>query len=238
MAELSNAERFLNAYSELEHELKRILNLKDHRPFTELVNKGARVNPVIEKHRFDLREYSELRNAIVHDRAGGEIIAEPNGDAVADIEHIARLLLEPPRVLPLFQKKVLTLQIDHPAARAIRELSKLTYTQAPVLENGRVIGLLTLNMIVQWMGLSLAENSFDIEKTSIGELMRVVDHKGSYEIVSADTSLPEIPGLFNKWQNKDKKLEAVLITGNGKVDQPLQGIITNRDLPLIYSELE
>jgi len=31
MPETNNAERFLNAYSTIEHEMERILNLKDHR---------------------------------------------------------------------------------------------------------------------------------------------------------------------------------------------------------------
>ncbi len=33
MGEPSNAERFLNAYSAIEHEMERILNIKDHRRF-------------------------------------------------------------------------------------------------------------------------------------------------------------------------------------------------------------
>jgi len=236
--EQSNAERFLSAYAAIEKEMKRILDSKDHRPFSELVNKSARINPLIERYRFDLKEYSELRNAIVHDRAGGEIIAEPNTEVVESIERIAGLLLEPPRVAPLFLKEVLVFEVDQPVARAIRELSKMTYTQAPVLKEGKVAGLLTLKMIVQWMGLSLANDTFDIEKTTIGDLMELVGEVDGYEYVSVGKSLLEIPDLFYRWQDRGKKLEAVLITRNGKNDEPIEGIITNRDLPLIHRELE
>jgi len=238
MDEATNAERFLNAYSSIEKEMKMILDLKDHRPFSELVNKSARVNPLIERYRFDLKEYSELRNAIVHDRAGGIIIAEPNTAVVKEIERIAALLLEPPRVAPLFLKEVLVLEPDQPVARAIRDLSKMTYTQAPVLESGKITGLLTLKMIVQWMGISLANDTFDIEKTTIRELMELVGEHDGYEIVSASKSLFEIPDLFYRWQDKGKKLEAVLITRNGKNDESVKGIITNRDLPLVHRQLE
>ncbi len=238
MGETTNAERFLNAYSSIEKEMKMILDLKDHRPFSELVNKSARVNPLIERYRFDLKEYSELRNAIVHDRAGGEIIAEPSTAVVKEIERIAAMLLEPPRVAPLFLKEVLFLEPDQPVARAIRDLSKMTYTQAPVLESGKITGLLTLKMIVQWMGISLADGTFDIEKTTIRELMELVGENDGYEIVSANKSLFEIPDLFYRWQDKGKKLEAVIITRSGKNDEPVEGIITNRDLPLVHRELE
>jgi len=236
--EHSNAERFLNAYASIEKEMKRLLELKDHRPFAELVNKSSRVNPLIDRYRFDLKEYSELRNAIVHDRAGGKIIAEPNEEVVESIERIASLLLEPPRVAPLFLKEVLSLSPDHPVARAIRELSKMTYTQAPILKDGKIVGLLTLKMIVQWMGISLANNTFDIEKTTIGDLMELVGENDGYEIVSVNKSMLEIPDLFYRWQDKGKKLEAVLITRNGKSNEAIKGIITNRDLPVVHRELD
>lgn len=238
MGELSNAERFLNAFSAVEHEMERVLKLKDHRPFYELIDKSSRLNPVIERYRFDLKEYGELRNAIVHDRAGGEVIAEPNDTVVAHIEHISRLLLEPPRVAPLFLKEVLALAADDSIARAIRELSRMSYTQVPVIEGGETTCLLTSNMIVKWMGLSLAENSFDIENTTLQDVVIRVGNEDNYEVVSVNKSLFEIPDLFYHWQQQGKKLEAVLITQNGDLSEPLLGIITNRDLPLVYRALD
>jgi predicted transcriptional regulator len=233
-----NAERFLNAYSAIEHEMERILNLKEHRRFFELVDKSARVNPVIERYRFDLKEYSELRNAIVHDRSGGEIIAVPTKETVEHIERIAGLLLEPPRVAPLFLKEVLRLSADYPVARAIREFSRNSYTQAPVYDDGRMIGLLTSNMIVKWMGISLSsDDSFDIERVKISDVLKIAGHENNYEVVSVNKSLFEIPELFYRWQQRGKKLEAVFITQNGDISEPLKGIITKRDLPQVYREL-
>jgi len=80
------------------------------------------------------------------------------------------------------------------------------------------------------MGLSLANNYFDIEKTTIKDIMCVAGEVDSYEFVAVDKSLQEIPGLFYRWQNEGKKIEAVLITRNGKANESLKGIITNRDL--------
>ncbi|OPL15076.1 MAG: hypothetical protein AVO34_00785 [Firmicutes bacterium ML8_F2] len=237
MTEQSNSERFLNAFSAIEHEMERILNIKDHRRFFELVDRSARVNPVIERFRFDLREYSELRNAIVHDRVGGEIIAEPNDEVVHSIEHIATLLLEPPKVSHLFLKDVLSLKASDPVSKAVRAFSKHSFTQAPVIEKGKLVGLLTSNMIVKWMGISLADDSFDIDKTSVIDVIEVVGYEKEYEIVPATKPLFDIPDLFYLWQKKGRKLEAVLITQNGKKDEPLIGIITNRDLPQIHLEL-
>lgn len=237
--ELNNADRFLNAYSAIEHEMERILNLRDHRRFFELVDKSSRVSPVIERFRFDLKEYSELRNAIVHDRAGGEIIAIPTDEVVEKIERIARLLLEPPKVAPLFMKDVLTLSCSSHVSRAIREFTRMSYTQAPILDDAGVMTcLLTSNMIVKWMGLSLEGNSLDIEHTTIKNVIEMAGHEQNYEVVSVNMSLFDIPILFYRWQHEGRKLEAVLITQNGDATEKLIGIITNRDLPQVHRELE
>lgn len=240
MPENSKAERFLNAYATIEHEMERMLKIKDHRRFFELVDKSARINPLIERYRFDLKEYSELRNAIVHDRSGGEIIAVPTDDVVNKIERIAALLIEPPKVSPLFLKEVLTLSIDYPVARAIREFSRMSYTQAPVLDGQKMVGLLTSNMIVKWMGICLIDDNQDIDLnvTTVLDVINRAGHENDYEIVSVNHSLFSIPDLFYQWQQKGYKLEAVLITQHGQTDEKLLGIITNRDLPVIHRELD
>ena len=236
--DLDKAKRFLNAYSAIEHEMERILDLKDHRRFFELVDRSSRISPVIERFRFDLREYSELRNAIVHDRAGGEIIAVPTDDVVENIERIAALLLEPPRVSPAFLKEVLTFSGTYPVSRAIRSFSRMSYTQAPVIDNERTVCLLTSNMVVKWIGLSLEEGKFDIEKTTVMDVVKKVGHEKNYEVVPVNKSLFDIPNLFYQWQQQGKKLEAVLITQHGEINEKLLGIITNRDLPQVHRELE
>ncbi len=238
MAGQKNSDRFLRAYSEIEHEMARILKLKQHRRFFELVDKSARVNPVIGKYSFDLKEYSELRNAIVHDRAGGEVIAEPNDHVVKHIEHIAHLLLKPPRVAPLFLKDVLTLSVDDTISRAIRELSRRSYSQVPVKHKDETVCLLTSNMIIKWMGKILAKGELDIEHTSLKDVVRIAGYEHNFEVVSVKKSLLDIPDLFYHWQQEDNKLEAVLITQNGEMTEPLIGIITNRDLPQVHKALE
>ncbi len=240
MADVSNADRFLNAYSTIEHEMERILNLKEHRRFFELVDRSARANPVIERYRFDLREYSELRNAIVHDRSGGEIIAEPVTEVVEKIERIAALLMEPPKVAPLFLKKVLTLSGNYSVSKAIRELSRMSYTQAPVYLDNQLIGLVTSNMIVKWMGICLINNKEEVNlhETLLIDVIEKAGHENDYQFIAVNQSLFDVPDIFYRWQQEGRKLEAVFITQHGDPDEPLLGIITNRDLPVVQREIE
>jgi len=234
---LNNAERFLNAYAAIERELQKILDLKEHRRFYVMVDQAARVNPMIKRYRFDLREYADLRNAIVHDRAGGKIIATPNDDVVESIEAIASTLLKPPKVVPLFQKEVLTLTADDTVSQAIRCLSLHGYSQAPIMERGSIYGLITSNMIVRWMGAGLAEGTFDLNETTVGEILSHAKDGNDYSIISSSTCLFDIPELFLRFQEKGSKLEAAIITRQGDDKGPIIGIITHRDLPLVQREL-
>ena len=151
----SNAERFLNAYARIEQALRKIVAPDRFLKFYELVNCAAKSEPIVKEYRSDLLEFGELRNAIVHNRADGRVIAEPDDDAVAAIERIAAHLTAPPRVLPLFKKKVITVASRDPISKAVMLLYRHSFSQLPVTEGGITVGLLTSNTITRWLGKSL-----------------------------------------------------------------------------------
>ncbi len=233
-----NSTRFLNAYAAIEHEMKRILGMKEHCRFYRLVCLASRVSPVIKRYQFDLCKYSDLRNAIVHDRAEGQIIAEPNEHAVENIERIAGFLLAPPKAIPLFQKPVLTFGANVLLIEVMAQLSKHAYSQAPVKERGAITGLITSQLIVRWLGANLNGGNIELGQITAGQVLHFCGGGGSYRLVPADTSLFEVLELFYCFKIDGGKLEAVLLTHHGEAAEPLLGIITNRDLPLLQKELE
>ncbi|MFY9114925.1 MAG: hypothetical protein WAO23_06760 [Dethiobacteria bacterium] len=235
---MKNSERFLNAYAQVENEIKKMLDLKEHRRFYDLVHLASKVNPVIRRYKFDLREYGDLRNVLIHDRADGRILAEPTDEVVIAIEKIASMLLDPPKVMPLFKRKVLALDIYYSASRTIREMSRTTYSQVAVIENNVVITMLTSHMIIRWLGKSLAERTLDLDNASIHDILRFTGIEDNFVIVPENASLFETLDHFYHYQVTKQKLEAVLITGNGLAGETLLGIITNRNLPLLQRKLE
>ena len=65
----------------------------DYIPFKRLVRMAARNNKIVAKNEEILKEYADLRNAIVHQRTRTEeIIAEPLDSVTDNIERIADLL--------------------------------------------------------------------------------------------------------------------------------------------------
>lgn len=235
---VSNAKRYLNAFTTIEKELCRMLDLGQRRRFYELVRMASKINPVVARYKADLLEYGDLRNAIVHTRAGGEVIAEPNERTVEAIERIAAYLLEPPRVIPLFRKDVLTLSAGSPVNKAIRLMSKHGYSQIPIKDGNTTIALLTTTTVVRWLAEALEAGTFNPQETPVGSILDYTEHEHNFKFVAAATSLFEVHDLFYLYKLDGKKLEAVLISEHGRPDEPILGIITIWHLPLVQRELD
>ena len=99
MAEVKpNSEIFIELFSEIEQKLKTICNDEFHSTFSDLLRKARGINAVVNQYASDLKEFSQLRNAIVHTRRENFVIAEPHNDVIKEIRHIHSLLHNPPRV--------------------------------------------------------------------------------------------------------------------------------------------
>ena len=98
----SNAERFLDAYAQLETKMASLAKETRYVPFSQLLSRLAPHNRIIANNQEELREYSELRNALVHMRGvKQEIIAQPCDSVVENIERIADM------DIPIMTKEIL-----------------------------------------------------------------------------------------------------------------------------------
>lgn len=96
-----------------------------------------------------LLEYAELRNAIVQTvTADTGPIAEPHGEVVQDIERIARMLNDPPRITSVFgYEKVATIDTNDSLEKALKIIAEKSYSQIPVYDGDQFKGILTTNAI-------------------------------------------------------------------------------------------
>ncbi len=232
----SNAGRFLDAYTRIEQGLQKIVAPDRFLRFFELIKCACRLSPFVRRHKVDLMEFGELRNAIIHNRTDGRIIAEPDDEVVAAIERIAAQLTEPPLVVPLFEKKVITVAAGDSVEKAVSLLYRHSYSQLPVMEKGFVVALLTTNTIARWLGRAL-EKGFSMEDSTVRSVLEYVEHGDNFKFIGAGTTLFEVQELFYTYYQRGKRLDAVLITPGGGAAEPLLGIITMRDLPLVQKEL-
>jgi predicted transcriptional regulator len=235
----TNSENFLNSFNEIEHYLRKVTNEVKETSFYALIDKASLSNSAVKHFKDDLKEFADLRNAIIHERTDNHVIAEPNDRTVRELNNIALLLLQPPKVSSFFRNKVFKLFSKDPIAKAVEFMYVKSFSQVPIYEDKNFIGLLTSNTIARWLGASVRDDIFSLEETSISMVLKeYTEDKDNCEFLNRTATLFDVLKKFQEYETKGKRLDAILITANGKPDEELLGIITVWDLTSVYREIE
>lgn len=245
MTKISNAERFISSFNEIEEYLKDKHAYDESIGFTKMINDIVRNNKsqIVRMNLSKLRTYASLRNAIVHNYGNNHdkkeyIIAEPHDDEVNNIEKIERLITKPRKVFDDFNKPVLSFELSTSIFDAINEMFKKDFSQVPILDNGCFVGLLNANTITRWLGATENkeidnDGSTIIMKTQIKDVLKYTESENSYKFIDRNAFQHDVFTLFEE----NKELEALFITHNGKKTEKLLGIITIWDLATINKTL-
>ena len=230
--------KFLEAYSDIEKHMRLVTESDRYVSFYQLIAAAAKRSPPVHRYKDDLKEYADLRNAIVHERSGGEVIAEPNERVVDSIERLAELITSPPRVLPLFQRMVQTIESDAPISQVLSFFFPRNLSQLPVMSRGKIIGLLTTNTVSRWLADQAKHELVDVTEHSVGDALKYAEFKGDWCLVSKSTLLAEVIDSFDSAEAGGMRLEAVLVTHSGKSNEALLGIVTVHDIPKALRKLD
>ncbi len=232
-----NSARFVDAYNRIDSQLKKLTNHTPDKAFSKTLEAAQKHYAHVRPFDNRLRQYAQLRNAIVHDSKNNIIIAEPHDSVVDDIEIIADTLDDPPRVTPMFQRDVVTESSDASLQEAVRVMAENSFSQLPISDDGRIDALLTSNTITRWLGRSANDAIFSTEETPIRE---VLDYQEDYDVfafVARDTTQAKAVELFHEYATKGKRLEAILITHSGNSRETPIGIMTNWDIPSVSKNI-
>lgn len=226
-----NSDRFIIAYNRIEKAMEDLTRIDSYMPYSRLIDRAKKMNSVIRKFETDLREFGELRNAIVHNRTRAEYaIAEPHDEVVQEIENIAEKLTKPTTVVDMFRRKVHCLQSTDSLADGLRLIREEKFNQIPIYDNGEFIGLITSNGITYWMADEMTEKIIPREMPTLLDIFDHEKQKNTYKFVESTLSVYEAEEFFKKAVSGGRKLEALLITQNGGQNEKLLGIVTPLDL--------
>jgi CBS domain-containing protein len=226
-----NSDRFLWAFNELHERLARLAGEDRRTPFVRLVDLLSARDRVVRRYADDLKEFADLRNAIVHERLDERVIAEPNDWAVAQIERIRSLVVDPPRVIALFRRRVTSLSAEQSVADAVAAMYEGGFSQVPVYSGRDFAGLLTEHLLARWLGARARDGAVSLSATAIVEALAHGDDDGQFQFVHEDLTAIEALDLFAAHQRRGRRLSALLITRNGTPAEPLLGIMTIWDVP-------
>lgn len=229
--EQQRAERFLNAFNAIDKHLRDATNSDSSKSFSSALNQFAQQGWF--RHADQLQAFNDLRNVIVHRRySPGRFLSVPTMDVVEEIEAIRDGLLKPERVLPRFQRDVVSVSASDSLMHVLQLISRYDFSQFPVYHEDRFHGLLTENGITRWLAhhvqqqMSLVELADESVATALGD----EEERRNVQFTARDALLDE--ALYDFSENL--ALEAILITHSGNSTQSLLGIITRWDV-LAYS---
>lgn len=225
MTDLDNAQRFLNAYARCEKALNRQQKSLEYKTFSVLLRECADHNSIVRSHLEELKEYAQLRNAIVHQRDRYfEIIAQPTDTVTVRFEHLAQLLDQDLGVMRFASSPVLTADVNDSVEEAYEKLNRLGADKLPVYaEDQQFVGLVTMAEIAAW-GLYDRNPDHRVEY-----LMRA---KGKERVVflGRHDSIMKAADVFADARREKNMAPVILITESGKMNQKPVGIFTSRDL--------
>jgi CBS domain-containing protein len=227
------ASRYLDAFSEIEQHLRAFLLAQDHQPFTVLLAEAIGRVPGASIYQHELRQFSTLRNAIVHmPSERGRPIADPREDAVERIEVIRDALLSPRPLRSVLRGKVRVATTRSTIGEAAGAMLDGDFSQLPVIGESGVVDLLTSEAVARWMTDQVLRTGA-IDLSTPVTATTAFDADRAYEVVPRDASVLEAIDLFEAHEARGEPLHAILVRKSPA--GALVAIATATDLPAIMA---
>ena len=216
--------RFFAAFNDIEQFLRQAIGAKNSDSFWWIVDRAHDKHLLSKRQAEQLKDISNLRNAIAHGRYyDNQPIATPHPQVVDQLEDLQRLLTDPPTALSLLsQGEVTTLSPDADILEALALINDTGYSQIPVYDSGTFTALLTTNAIARWVAADLSDD---------GEI-------GAASVSAALDMAQEVIDVLTEPAADDTHPSAVLLTEHGKPTQRPVGIATPADLAVLVDAVE
>lgn len=226
---MDRAEQFLNRFNELEQFLRDMTDSKREVPFGNLIGRAANTHASVRRYERELREYADLRNAIVHEYPRGHVIADVTEEALDRFSKMVDQITAPELVYPLFRREITVYREDDPLAGAIKDLWESGHSQI-IVRVDTLLASLSSAGITRWLGRQVDGACIDLSDASIGDAL-AFEEEGGIAFITRNTPIDEVRELFLSFPNHHRqRLRAVIITENGRPKEAPLGIITASDL--------
>ncbi len=234
-----NSEKFINIYNELDHYMRELLDEDARLSHNHLIETLAKNNNLFKNYKNDLKEFAELRNAIVHNthfcgNRYGDIIAEPHEAVVKLYEEVLDKIKRPKIAKDLYRRitdnDVLTAKINTSVMEIINHMYNKAYTCVPIIENSKLVGVFSENVLLHLIAKKGVNDFHKLIIDDIMDLIEINNHDGEYfTFCRIKDNIYDIRELFQNNSSK-KRLEMVFVTGNGEANEDILGVISAWDL--------
>jgi predicted transcriptional regulator len=222
-----NHKDFLEAFNEIDAFLRKELRFDQKPNFVDVLDEFCD-----RRYRFqsrdELKRLARLRNFIVHDKQINEPIIEVPDKTVKQIRTIRDSLLKPSLCGDLYKCTVHKLAPGDRISSLLENIKKYDFSQFPVYDENRLVGLVTENGITKWISTHMVEQGSLVElgDHTVDEVLNCDEKRQSYALLGRAQPVDAVINCFEQ----QRKLEAIIITENGKDGETPLGIATVYDV--------
>ena len=222
---MSNKSDFLQAFNDIEHNLRERAGADREEPFGSLLRQLGH-HRVIKQYKKRLQQLAGLRNILVHH--SGPDIAEPTKIAVETLLKVYRLLEEPPTVLDIATRFVAKCTHDTSIREVLVHMEKNQFNYIPVYREHELIGIFSSESVRRWMTAKVEDRGFIVEDCLVSDLIPYLDPLVQDDFVAKSEEAFVIEGRFKN--DAKRRVEMLFVTENGRIGECLMGIMTTHDL--------
>ncbi len=220
----------MRLYNQIVEHMRKLVGADRSMNFPQLVAIASRRDPVIRKIALQLREYGNLRNAIVHH--GGypeEIVAEPNEKTVETFRRIVDGIMSPRTLIPAFRREIRCFDLEEKLVEALRHMRDHDFAQIVIRAGGR-LGLLTVRGIARWLASHSDTVSINVDKVTLSQVMEF-EAPDTFLVMRGNQTVNEAQQAFTEaLDHRHRRLFAVIVTENGTDAEDPAGLVTPTDL--------
>lgn len=220
--------RFQVAFNQIDHFMRKVTRRDREHGFVSVLRDFEMKGGLGSDGDF-LRSAADLRNVLIHNRTLPHFeMAIPTEQVVQRLERLSDSILRPPKVYPMFKKNVACVAPEDSLAHVMRLVDAMKFSQFPVMEGIRFLGLLTENGITRWLARKVvnSDSLVELDDAKVCDLVREEEERKNAAFVSKDKPTTEVREMFRC----NGFLEAILITHHGRPTEKLLGLINRWDM--------
>lgn len=231
---MTRAEEYRVEFNKLEAVLKKRANARSEDSISSVVATlvNTHMDRVVRQFERDIRQFIELRNAIIH-QSTDRAIAEPYDETVAALRQLVINIEKPKTAWDIATKDLIKVHMDDKLSGVVKLMAQMHITSLPILEGGAVIGFISESTIVKIIDNAFEASGALIDESAVKEVAYdppYGDDSDIYAYVTRKVTVYEIEDMFNDAIKKGKRLLAILVSDKGDASATPLGIITAWDL--------
>lgn len=231
---MTRAEEYRIEFNKLETILKKRANARSEDPISAVVSSlvNTTQDRVVRQFERDIRQFIELRNAIIH-QSTDRAIAEPYSETVEALRKLVQDIERPKTAWDIATTNLIKVALDDNLSSIVEQMARMHITSLPIVDEKHVLGFISESTIVRIVDNSFEKSGALIDEAKVKDIAYDQPYGDSFDVyayVTRKVTVYEVEDMFNDAIKHGKRLLAVIVSDSGTASSTPLGIITAWDL--------